>query len=276
MEEVTAERMPTGISSLDPVLDGGIPPGSVVLLSGTQGSGNREFVYSSVIFLGNMKKTGQNPKNAILPEEIAYITFTRLSSSILKEISLSFKKDLIEGIEESIKFIDLSEIYFESTIVPTGWYSDSTILERFQKRSTDDSLIGALAAKLNDLPSRSLIVIDAISDVATGFSTPTEWKEIVGFLRGLQRISKKWNSTIMILISEGILPEQKFMEVADCCDALVNFSWEESSGRKRQRIMFFEKFAGVMPHLEENDLVKFGVKISPEAGFEVSNIRVVI
>jgi len=276
MGDITTERMPTGITSLDPVLDGGIPPGSVVLLSGTQGSGSREFMYSSVIFLANMKRTGQSMNNTILPEEIAYITFTRLSESILKEIRLSFKKDLIEGVEGSIKFIDLSEIYFESTVVPTGWYSDSTILERFQKKSSDESLIGALAAKLNELPDKSLIVIDSISDVATGYCTPTEWKEIVGFLRGLQRISKKWNSTIMILISDGILSEQKFMEVADCCDALVNFSWEESSGRKRQRIMFFEKFAGVMPHLEENDLVKFGVKISPEAGFEVSNIRVVI
>jgi hypothetical protein len=40
--------------------------------------------------------------------------------------------------------------------------------------------------------------------------------------------------------------------------------------------MFFEKFRGVMPHLEERDLVKFAVRISTTSGFEVSNIRVVI
>ncbi|WP_421908914.1 hypothetical protein [Methanolacinia petrolearia] len=40
--------------------------------------------------------------------------------------------------------------------------------------------------------------------------------------------------------------------------------------------MYFVKFDGAMPHLEENDLVKFASKITTEAGFEVSNIRVVI
>jgi len=51
---------------------------------------------------------------------------------------------------------------------------------------------------------------------------------------------------------------------------------EESSGARRQRVMYFEKFRGVMPHLEERDLVKFAVRISTNGGFEVSNIRVVI
>ena len=40
--------------------------------------------------------------------------------------------------------------------------------------------------------------------------------------------------------------------------------------------MFFEKFRGVMPYLEEQDLVKFAVRISTTGGFEVSNIRMVI
>ncbi|MFA6224660.1 MAG: hypothetical protein WC620_00395 [Methanoregula sp.] len=54
------------------------------------------------------------------------------------------------------------------------------------------------------------------------------------------------------------------------------FKWEESTGSRRQRVMYFEKVRGVMPHLEERDLVKFAVRISTTSGFEVSNIRVVI
>ena len=41
--------MPTGIPSLDPILDGGVPPGSVILLLGDLGAGNYEFTYSSVV-----------------------------------------------------------------------------------------------------------------------------------------------------------------------------------------------------------------------------------
>ncbi|MDD1718756.1 MAG: DNA repair protein RadA, partial [Methanoregulaceae archaeon] len=34
MPESAQQRMSTGISSLDPILDGGVPPGSVILLLG--------------------------------------------------------------------------------------------------------------------------------------------------------------------------------------------------------------------------------------------------
>ena len=49
MQEAVKQRMSTGISSLDPILDGGVPPGSVILLLGDLGAGNSEFVYSSMV-----------------------------------------------------------------------------------------------------------------------------------------------------------------------------------------------------------------------------------
>ena len=60
--------------------------------------------------------------------------------------------------------------------------------------------------------------------------------------------------------------------MADIADAVFLFRWEESTGARRQRVMSFEKFRGVMPHLEEQNLVKFAVKISTTGGFEVRNI----
>jgi hypothetical protein len=58
-------------------------------------------------------------------------------------------------------------------------------------------------------------------------------------------------------------------------DAVLLFRWEETTGARRQRVMYIEKFRGLMPYLEDKDLVKFAVRISA-SGFEVSNIRVVI
>ncbi|MBN2734898.1 MAG: hypothetical protein JXQ82_08605 [Methanomicrobiaceae archaeon] len=270
------KRMPTGISSLDPILDGGIPPGSTILLAGEPGAGNREFVYSSIIFLSKLKEKGEVKSGTILPEEIAYTTFTRISSSITEEMELSFKSDVVSGIGDRLHFIDLSEIYFDSSVVPTGWYSNTSVIERFQKKSETVGIVSTLAEKLDETPKNSLIVIDSITDIATENTGPLEWKELIGFLRGLQRVSKTWGTTIYILLSDGILSNARLVEIADCCDAMVTFKWEESSARKRQRVMYFEKFRGVMPHLEENDLVKFAARITPESGFEVSNIRVVI
>lgn len=268
--------MPTGISSLDPVLDGGVPPGSVVLLVGEQGAGSREFVQSSLIYLSKMKDTGQNGENIILPEQMIYVSFTRLTSSIIDEIKISYKDDLVGGIENNISFIDLSNFYFEKSVVPRGWYSQSSLLSGMDRTRSSDSLVAELTNSLRKVKNKSLIVIDSITDLNTTISGQEDWKQLIGFLRGIQRVSKTWRSTIYILVSEGIFENSRLMEVADCCDAIIDFKWEETTGRKRQRIMYFVKFSGAMPHLEENDLVKFASRITTDAGFEVSNIRVVI
>jgi hypothetical protein len=105
---------------------------------------------------------------------------------------------------------------------------------------------------------------------------PTLWHDMTGMLRGLQRFSKQRNITTYLLLSKGILDSEKETELEDIADAVLLFKWEETAGARRQRVMYFEKFRGVMPHLEEQDLVKFAVRISTTGGFEVSNIRVVI
>lgn len=276
MQDNAAVKIPTGIASLDPVLDGGVPPGSVILLAGEQGAGNREFVYSSIMLLSKLKEKGDAGFGRRLPERITYTAFTRLSTSIIEEIGLSFRSDLAGGVLDNVNFVDLSDIYFESSVVPTDWYSSTSIIERFQKKSEKTGIISKLAEKLDENSQNSLIILDSITDIAAESATTPEWRDIISFLRGLQRISKTWKSVIYVLLSEGILSNSHLVEIADCCDAMITFRWEESSGRKRQRVMYFEKFRGVMPHLEENDLVKFAVRITPESAFEVSNIRVVI
>ena len=276
MNDNLKQRMPTGILSLDPVLDGGVPPGSVVLLVGEQGAGNREFVQSSLMNLSKMKAAGQNGENRILPEQMIYISFTRLTSSLIEEIRISYMEDLAGGIENNISFIDLSSFYFERSVVPRGWYSQSSLLSGMDRTKTSDSLIAELTNSLRKVKNKSLIVIDSLTDLNTTLTGPEDWKQLIGFLKGLQRVAKTWRSTIYILASEGIFEHNRLMEIADCCDAIIDFRWEETTGRKRQRIMYFVKFRGAMPHLEENDLVKFASKITPETGFEVSNIRVVI
>ena len=95
-------------------------------------------------------------------------------------------------------------------------------------------------------------------------------------MRGLQRVSKQRGLTCYLLLTQGILNSAQEKEISDIADAVILFKWEESTGSRRQRVMYFEKFRGVMSHLEEHDLVKFAVRISTTSGFEVSNIRMII
>jgi KaiC/GvpD/RAD55 family RecA-like ATPase len=278
MEEADAQKMPTGIHSFDPVLGGGVPPGSVVLLLGGVGAGHREFAYSSVLNLAKEKENPSPRQGLIIPEEIVYVTVTKLSESIISEIQHSFKDGAEQNLKSNITFIDLSEQYFESSVVPPDWYRNGALIDRYRNKRHEEAntIIGALSSKLTEMPEKSLIVVDSLTEIATAYSSPAEWKEFISLLRGLERVAKKWNSTIYFILTNNILQAQQNAEIADCADAVLTFQWEQSSAQKRQRTVFIEKFREIMPHLEENDLVKFAVRITAESGFEVSNIRVII
>lgn len=275
MQEAQKNKMPTGISSLDPILDGGVPTGSVILLLGELGAGNYEFVFSSIVNnLAPVKeKTDQAGKP---PEEIRYITFTRLKEDVRKEIISSLNVDGLETLVDAIQFDDLSELYFDRSVVPDDWYSHSDIFTRLQKRSGHDTILVQLANVINKTKPGSMVVLDSITDIAAQSQVPAAWQNLTGFLRGLQRVTKQRGITTYLLMSRGILDSSQEKELAEISDAVMLFKWEETTGARRQRVMYFEKFRGVMPHLEERDLVKFAVRISSTSGFEVSNIRVII
>ena len=278
MQDSLRLRMPTGIDSLDPMLDGGVPPGSAVLLLGEHGAGNIEFVQTSIMHLSTRKQSGAPGENLLLPGGISYVTFTRMQEDILREMALSFNQGLYSRLEEEVVFHDLSKLYFDASIVPPGWYSEGSVIERLQKkqRKENGNILAEVARVLDGCEKRGLIVLDSLTDIAPPMTDPVRWHAFIAFLRGLQRAAKRWNTTVYLLLTSGILERSQELEIADCVDATLLFRWEETGAQRRQRVMHFEKFRGVMPRLEEKDLVKFAVKISAGSGFEVRNIRVVV
>jgi len=279
MHDTLQARVPTGIASLDPVLEGGVPPGSAMLLLGEPGAGNVEFVQTSLIRLSGMKQDGAVAgKHLLLPESISYVTFTRMREDILKEIALSFNPALYDRLGKEIVFHDLSELYFDASIVPPGWYGEGSVIERLQKkqRKENGDVLAELARAIDQCPRNSVIILDSLTDIAPPLTEGRRWHAFIAFLRGLQRIAKRRNTTIYLLLTSGILERSRELEIADCVDATILFCWEESGAQRRQRVMYFEKFRGVMPRLEARNLVKFAVSISATEGFEVRNIRMVV
>nr|WP_321350747.1 hypothetical protein [uncultured Methanoregula sp.] len=276
MQDTMKQKTPTGISSLDPILNGGVPRGSVILLLGDIGAGSYEFTYSSIASVLDLIKEHTDPPDAQVPDEIRYITFTRVKEDVQKEMINSFNFEGLDQLVSEIKFDDLSELYFDNSVVPDEWYSHSDIITRLQNRAGKEGILLQLSNVINNIKPNSLVVLDSITDIATQSAIPNIWLNLTGFLRGLQRISKQRGITTYLLLSQGILDSSQEKELADIADAVLLFRWEETTGARRQRVMYFEKFRGVMPHLEERDLVKFAVKISTQEGFEVRNIRVVI
>lgn len=274
IHDLSIKKMPTGISSLDPMMEGGIPPGTVVLLLSEIGAGSYEFIYSSILSISSKKSQSQVSDTITLPSSIKYVTFTKMSDDVKREMKLSFYPDLLTGID-SIQFEDLSQLYFDASVVPPDWYSKGDIVSRLQNRNNRD-ILSQLSMTFGPGADNNLIVLDSLTDLATQYTGTARWGDLMAFMRGLQRIAKQLNTTIYLPLALGILDGKDEREIADIADAVLLFHWEESSAARRQRVMYFEKFRGLMPHLEEKDLVKFSVRISAAIGFEVSNIRVII
>ncbi len=275
MEKDFLKRMPTGLTSLDPVFDGGVPIGSLILLLGEIGAGNRDFVYTSIINL-SLRSPLPSDSDYIYPKEIHYITVSKVRDDIMREISLSFNPDLLEQFDKII-FDDLSNIYFDSSVVPFSWYSNvENVLDRMEQRKVRENVFASLSDTLSAIPHDSLVILDSLTEMASQSLASGHWGNLTAYLRGMQRISKLWGTTIYLILTKGVFNQWQELEIADAVDAVLHFKWEDSAAARRQRIMFFEKFRGVMIHLEEKDLVKFSVRVTPGRGFEVSNIRVII
>jgi len=274
IHDLSIKKMPTGIASLDPMMEGGIPPGTVVLLLSEIGAGSYEFIYSSILSISSKKSQSLVSDTSILPSSIRYVTFTKMSDDVKREMKLSFYPDLLSGID-SIQFEDLSQLYFDASVVPPDWYSKGDIVSRLQNRNNRE-ILSQLSMTFGPGADNNLIVLDSLTDLATQYTGTARWGDLMAFMRGLQRIAKQLNTTIYLPLAQGILDLKDEREIADIADAVILFHWEESSAARRQRVMYFEKFRGLMPHLEEKDLVKFSVRISAAIGFEVSNIRVII
>lgn len=267
-------RVPTGITSLDPALDGGVPPGSMILLVGDIGGGSQEFAYTSLMALSRLVKT--EPGGGLIhPGELRYITVSKRREDILDEIRESFQADMA-GTISSVTFEDLSKLYFDSSVVPPEWYTSGDILTRMIRRSERETILVQLASAINKIQGNALVIFDSLTEIGLQCLVQDQWPALTGLLRGFQRYSKEKQIISYLLLTRGILEPQRERELADAADAVFHFRWEESTAARRQRIMFVEKFRGVMPHLEDKELVKFSVNISAGHGFQVSNIRVVI
>ena len=146
-------RIPFGIRQLDTTVDGGAPPGSVVLLAGEAGAGSREFMYTAAAINGLAEADpelhdlyyGDVAENSRLAEEVHYISFTASPDQIYSEIDLSMDEEIVESGLEPVRFHDLSIPYFHTSKVPRQWYAEETpTIKDLRARHDREGLLGLL------------------------------------------------------------------------------------------------------------------------------------
>jgi len=267
------KRIPTGVADFDSIIKGGMPIGSTVLLLGELGAGQVEFAYTSAAKLALVKENpqsasyflGHDASDQFMPNKICYVTFSRSREDILQEIKVSFNSDFYEAFERNVIFKDFSSMYFKKTVVPKSWGGEaSSIFAGYG----EENLLEALINFMDENAPDSLLIIDSITDLAVSANIDTV--DLVAVLRGMQRVAKKWNGIVYLILTKNILDERKQLMVMDSVDGALVFEWSKfAQTSRRQRYLYVEKFMSILPHLDKERIARFATVVTAESGLVV-------
>jgi KaiC/GvpD/RAD55 family RecA-like ATPase len=273
-------RIPFGIARLDSIVDGGAPPGSVVLLTGEAGAGAREFLYTSAAMNGlyhGDRETfdlhyGDLPGGAEPPSEIHYVSFTTGREPIAQEMTYTMGENLARSAVEHIQFEDFSEEYFQLSPIPREWYvGEAQTVRDLAGRERKETVLSALGGYLGEHAPGNLVVIDSVTDLVAAISDDMTWSDIALVMKGIQRAAYDWGGLILLLVQEETLESTERGHLMDAVSGTFEFQWE-SGGSQRARTMVVKEFRGVLSQLEEENIIQFETEIH-EGGFDVSGVR---
>jgi KaiC/GvpD/RAD55 family RecA-like ATPase len=289
IDAIKLGKIPSGISTLDTIIRGGIPSGSFVLLLSDVGAGGIEFAVSSAVMLSRVKSepelyraVKEQIERALgkeeyfkVPESVCYISFTHSKRDTIHEISLSFPDSFVKVIRDNLVFKDFSSLYYRGSITPSSWIAEKEELDLSTLKSGGGKmgLLEELITFLDTQAPNNLVIIDSLTNLVRACSDTIRWQDLVSFLEGLQRVSKRWDGLIYGLLTSNIFERSKEEEIADCADGVIVFEWSHEGVSQRQQTMYVKKFRGLMPHIEKENIIRFDTTVTSTDGFVVTTVR---
>jgi KaiC/GvpD/RAD55 family RecA-like ATPase len=239
---------------------------------GEEGAGLREYVYTSAAKLSIVRERpevrtfylGHACKDSILPEKICYVTFARSREVVLREFAASLNSDFYAAFRRNTMFRDFSAPYFRRTVVPAKWTEPPPSV----LGAPQENLLEGLVEFLDEHGPRSMIVVDALSDLVD--SETAEPRDLVSTVKGLQRAAKRWDGIVYLLLTRDILEPRIERMLVDSVDGCLVFEWSRYlRSSKRQRYLYLEKFTSVLPHLKMDRIARFPIMITSRQGLTV-------
>jgi KaiC/GvpD/RAD55 family RecA-like ATPase len=272
----TDARIPTGVGDFDSV-SGGIPVGSVVLLTGEAGAGHQEFALTSATHLmfsydaERMHKfyLGSVKGNFVYPAGVAYVSLTRSKEQVVREVEISFEPTHYASFVRHLIFHDLSSVYFSDTIVPQTWAQTSApLLAQLATPSASSGAsdpLDAIVRAVEQDGNGNVVIVDSLTDLLVRRALDSE--AILNLVKGLRRRAKEWGGVVYLLLSRGVAPAAAEQALADSVDGVLSFSWSTHPTRSsRQRTMLIEKFMPVLSHVPHEHQGRFVIRVSALTG----------
>ncbi|WP_066411286.1 RAD55 family ATPase [Halorubrum aethiopicum] len=272
--------VPFGVARLDSILDGGAPPGSVVLLAGESGAGAREFLYTSAAMnaLGRTDEElfdlyyGDLPGDAAVPPEVHYLSFTAGEAALTREMEYTLAEEVVDAAAEGIAFRDLSPEFFQLSPIPREWYEgETTTIADLGDHGRYDDVLTAFGDYLTEHAAGNVVCIDSVTDLVSAASDDMEWSDVAMVMKGLKKAATRWQGLILVLVNHDALTDREFGTLMDAAGGTLQFTWE-SGGSKRARTMFVREFRGVLSRLEAENIVRFETEVH-DGGFDISDVR---
>jgi KaiC/GvpD/RAD55 family RecA-like ATPase len=278
----TLNKIPTGIVTFDPIIRGGFPSGSLILLIGEAGAGNTEFAYTSAFNLSLLKSNPAlydstkkqldafmiNNENLKLPDTICYISFSHSKEDIKTELEHSFPHGFPETFDsKGFIFKDFSSFCPECATLETdnSWKSMKGIRQKEKQL-----ILRELISTLEFHAQNSLIIIDSLASLRRACCL--EWVDFITFLEELQKKSKKWDGMIYLQLGSGIFEKNTEEEIMDIVDGVLVFEWVQE-GFSRQQTMYMRKSRGILPNIINDNMVRFDTMVTNTDGFVVTNVK---
>ena len=272
--------VPFGVARFDSLIDGGAPPGSVVLLAGEAGAGAREFLYTSAA-INALARTdeelfdlyyGDTRGDAAVPPEVHYLSFTAGEAALTREMRYTMADEIVDAAVDGIEFRDLSPEFFQLSPIPREWYEgETTTITELGDRDRHDDVLTALGDYLTEHAAGNLVCIDSVTDLVSVVSDDLEWSDIAMVMKGLKKAAYRWQGLLLVLVNEDSLTEQEFGTLMDAAGGTLQFAWE-TGGSKRAQTMFVREFRGVLSRLEAENIVRFETEVH-DGGFDISDVR---
>ena len=261
MAVVRAKKIATGVATLDVESGGGMPEGALVTLLGSPGSGHYEFAYTSAIMTAVSKATsGESDKaDMVKPSEVCYISFGRTKEDIVSELYYGHSADLCSIFEEQVTFKDMSEMFFSHPKIAID-----------EGKAGGPDVLKETIKILEERPKNSLIILHSLSDLAKIFQGENVEKYTL-YLMELRKAIRKSKSLAYGLLDKGALTEHMQNNVIDVSDGVLSYGWREAGSSERKRVMYIDKFRGLMTHMAEGVPI-FDVGVSPQTGFAISKV----
>ncbi|MGM0605733.1 MAG: RAD55 family ATPase, partial [Halobacteriota archaeon] len=213
------QNMPFGIARLDATLEGGAPPGNVVLLAGESGAGAREFLQTSAA-MNTLARAdeelfelyyGDLEADTVVPESVHYLSITSDRDVIERELRYTLAAEIVDAVSSKLVFRDFSAEYFQASPIPREWYvGRTTKITDLAGTQNRESIFGALGDYFSKHADSNLLVLDSITDLLGSIRDDIVWNDIAMLMRGLKRAAHQWGGLILVLVNQDSLTETQF------------------------------------------------------------------